>query len=89
MWSAYTSGDRREMAQVWEISAELADTPRQRIIDAGAEHDPRARDRLLASTDTLTAEIPGSSSHPRSTSNAPPISPIPLEEIDQRPEPGR
>lgn len=55
-----TPRDRREMAQVWEIAAELADTARQRIIDAGAEHDPKARDRLLAPTShTLTAEILG------------------------------
>lgn len=60
VWSAYTPGDRREMAQVWEIAAELADTARQRIVDAGAEHDSKGRDRLLASTNhTLTAEILG------------------------------
>lgn len=60
VWSAYTPHSRREMAQVWDIAAELADAARERIIEAGAEYDRKARERLLASTNyTLTTEILG------------------------------
>jgi hypothetical protein len=90
VWSAYTPGNRREMAQVWEIAAELADTARQRIIEAGAERDQKARDRLLASTNhTLTAEILNVFLPPEVHQQRAAELAETLEEIDQRPEPGR
>lgn len=86
VWSAYTPGNRREMAEVWEIAAELADTARQRVIDAGAENDPKARARLLASTNhTLTTEILGMLLPPDVHQQRAAELAETLDEIDRRP----
>lgn len=87
VWSAYMPGNRREMAEVWEIAAELADTARQRVIDAGAEHDLKARARLLASTNhTLTTEILGMLLPPDVHQQRAAELAETLDEIDQRPD---
>lgn len=90
VWSAYTPGSRREMAEMWDIAAELADAARRRIIDAGAEHDVKARDRLLASTNhTLTSEILGIFLPPEVHQQRAAELAETLDQIDQRPESDR
>lgn len=66
------------------------DTARQRIIEAGAEHDPKGRDRLLASTNhTLTSEILGIFLPPEAHQQRAAELAETLDEIDQRPESDR
>lgn len=90
VWSAYTLGSRGEMAEVWVIVAGLADTARQRVVDAGAEHDPKAGDRLLASTNhTLTSEILGIFLPPEVHQQRAAELAETLDQIDQRPESDR
>jgi hypothetical protein len=51
---------RREIASVWALGAELADTAAQRVREAGADQDSKARGRLPASTrHTLTYDVVG------------------------------